>query len=82
MEKSLAQQGHLTLANLPATLVEHTVQVVRKDSGCLPGLVEREAEYIRYVLERSGQNRTRAAEVLDIDQISLPIMQLSLCMKW
>ena len=68
---ALAQEGHLTVANLPATLVERTVQVVRKDSGSLPTLVEREADYIRYVLERSGQNRTRAAKVLGIDRVSL-----------
>ena len=68
---ALAQEGHLTVANLPVTLVEHTVQVVRKESGNLPTLVEREADYIRYVLERSGQNRTRAAKVLGIDRVSL-----------
>ncbi len=68
---ALAQEGHLTVANLPATLVEHNVQVVRKESGSLPTLVEREADYIRYVLERSGQNRTRAAKVLGIDRVSL-----------
>ena len=68
---ALAQEGHLTVANLPATLVEHTVQVVREESGSLPTLVKREADYIRYVLERSGQNRTRAAKILGIDRVSL-----------
>jgi len=47
------------------------VQVVRKESGGLPTLVEREADYIQYVLNRSGQNRTRAAKVLGIDRVSL-----------
>ena len=68
---ALAKEGLLTEANLPATLVEHTVQVVRKESGSLPTLVEREADYIRYVLDRSGQNRTRAAKILGIDRVSL-----------
>ena len=68
---ALAREGQLTTANLPPTLVEHTVQVVREESGSLPTLVEREADYIRYVLERSGQNRTRAAKVLGIDRVSL-----------
>ena len=68
---ALAQEGQLTTANLPPTLVEHTVKVVREKSGSLPTLVEREADYIRYVLERSGQNRTRAAKVLGIDRVSL-----------
>ena len=68
---ALAQEGQLTTANLPPALVEHTVRVVREESGSLPTLVEREADYIRYVLERSGQNRTRAARVLGIDRVSL-----------
>lgn len=68
---ALAQERHLTVDNLPVTLVEHTVQVVRKESGGLPTLVEREVDYIQYVLNRSGQNRTRAAKVLGIDRVSL-----------
>jgi DNA-binding NtrC family response regulator len=68
---ALAQERHLTIANLPATLVEHTVHVVRKETGRLPTLAEREADYISYVLERSGQNRTRAAKILGIDRVSL-----------
>lgn len=68
---ALAQEGQLTTTSLPPALVEHTVRVVREESGPLPTLVEREADYIRYVLERSGQNRTRAARVLGIDRVSL-----------
>ena len=68
---ALAQEGQLTKENLPGTLVEHAVKVVREESGSLPTLVEREADYIRYVLDRSGQNRTRAAKVLGIDRVSL-----------
>lgn len=68
---ALAQEKQLTIANLPAPLVEHTVHVVREETGNLPTLAEREADYIRYVLEHSGQNRTRAAKVLGIDRVSL-----------
>jgi len=68
---ALAQERQLTIANLPTTLVEHTVHVVREETGSLPTLAEREADYIRYVLEHSGQNRTRAAKILGIDRVSL-----------
>ena len=68
---TLAQEEQLTIANLPPALVEKAVHVVREEAGRLPTLVEREADYIRYVLERSGQNRTRAAKVLGIDRVSL-----------
>jgi len=68
---TLAQEEQLTIANLPPALVEKAVHVVREEAGRLPTLAEREADYIRYVLERSGQNRTRAAKVLGIDRVSL-----------
>lgn len=68
---TLAQGEQLTIANLPPTLVEKTMLVVREDAGRLPTLAEWEADYIRYVLERSGQNRSRAAKVLGIDRVSL-----------
>jgi DNA-binding NtrC family response regulator len=68
---ALAHERQLSSANLPATLVEHTVNVVREEAGRLPTLAEREADYIRYVLDHSAQNRTRAAKVLGIDRVSL-----------
>ena len=34
-------------------------------------LEEREAQYVRWVLNRTGGNRTRAAEILGIDRVSL-----------
>ncbi len=68
---TLAQGKQLTVANLPPALVENTVHVIREKGGRLPTLEEREIDYIRYVLERCGQNRTRAAKVLGIDRVSL-----------
>lgn len=69
---ALGQDGLLDLAGLPTTLSEHAVHVVRENAGQrLPTLVEREADYIRYVLEYCGENRTRAAKVLGIDRVSL-----------
>ncbi len=68
---ALAQEKRLTIANLPGTLVDNSVHVVREDMGRLPTLAERELDYIRHVLERSGQNRTKAAKILGIDRVSL-----------
>jgi transcriptional regulator with PAS, ATPase and Fis domain len=68
---TLARERELTTANLPPVLVDNTAQVVREKAGRLPTLAEREADYIRYVLERNGQNRTRAARILGIDRVSL-----------
>jgi DNA-binding NtrC family response regulator len=68
---ALAQGKQPGIQDLPSTLIEHSVHVVRDESGHLPTLVEREADYIRYVLEHGGQNRTRAAKILGIDRVSL-----------
>jgi DNA-binding NtrC family response regulator len=68
---TLTSGRQLTTADMPAALVERAVHVVREEAGRLPTLAEREADYIRYVLERSGQNRTQAAKILGIDRVSL-----------
>ena len=43
----------------------------RKPRRNLPSLVQREEEYIRYVLEHCDGNRTKAAQILGIDRVSL-----------
>jgi DNA-binding NtrC family response regulator len=68
---TLAQKRQLTTTDLPPALVDRAIHVVREESGRLPTLAEREADYIKYILERSGQNRTQAAKVLGIDRVSL-----------
>lgn len=68
---ALAQEGQLTLANLPPSFSDYAVHVVREEAGRLPTLAQREDEYIRYVLEKNNQNRTRTAKVLGIDRVSL-----------
>ncbi len=78
---TLAQEEQLTIADLPPALVEKAVHVVREEAGRLPTLAEREADYIQYVLERSGQNRTRAAKVLGIDRVSLWRKLKKYCME-
>ncbi|MDX1346071.1 MAG: sigma-54 dependent transcriptional regulator [Sedimenticolaceae bacterium] len=68
---TLTHTKELTVRDLPSSLADHNLQVVREREGRLPTLAEREEEYIRYVLDRCGQNRTRAAAVLGIDRVSL-----------
>ncbi|MES9940777.1 MAG: sigma-54 dependent transcriptional regulator [Candidatus Thiodiazotropha sp. 6PLUC2] len=67
----LAHEKTVSTADLPAALVERSVHVVREKAGRLPTLAEREADYITYVLERSEDNRTKAAKILGIDRVSL-----------
>ena len=68
---TLTRARQLTVSDLPPSLADHSVRVVREKEGRLPTLAEREEEYIRYVLDRCGQNRTRAAGILGIDRVSL-----------
>jgi DNA-binding NtrC family response regulator len=68
---TLTQDKLLTTMDLPPALVDRAIHVVREQSGRLPTLIEREADYIKYVLARCGQNRTKAAKVLGIDRVSL-----------
>jgi DNA-binding NtrC family response regulator len=68
---ALARGDILTSDNLPKSLVDHAVHVVREEGGRLPTLVEREEDYIRYILAKCDQNRTKAAKILGIDRVSL-----------
>jgi len=68
---ALATGRKLTSAQLPPSLVDQAVHVVRATGDQLPTLEERETDYIRWVLKRTGGNRTRAAEILGIDRVSL-----------
>ena len=68
---ALAHGSRLTPAQLPSALAERAVHVVRVEGERLPTLEERETEYIRWVLDHTGGNRTRAAEILGIDRVSL-----------
>ena len=68
---ALANGKDLTPAQLPAELAERAVQVVRRTGKRLPTLEEREADYIKWVLKYTGGNRSKAADILGIDRVSL-----------
>ncbi|MEW8149558.1 MAG: sigma-54 dependent transcriptional regulator [Candidatus Thiodiazotropha endolucinida] len=68
---TLGRVAQVTRADLPPALQDHAIHVVREKRGQLPTLIEREADYIRYVLEHCGQNRTHTAKILGIDRVSL-----------
>ena len=56
---------------LPDDLRELRVQTYRRDPNALLSLEAQEADYIQWVLTQTGGNRTRAAEILGIDRVSL-----------
>jgi DNA-binding NtrC family response regulator len=68
---ALARDIELGANELPAELAERSIHIVRERGNRLPTLMEREADYIRFVLEHCDGNRTRAAQILGIDRVSL-----------
>ncbi|MDX2507794.1 MAG: sigma-54 dependent transcriptional regulator [Gammaproteobacteria bacterium] len=67
----LSTEKKITLTQLPPSLVEDTVSVMRFNKNKLPTLDEQEIKYIKWVLDKSGGNRTKAATILGIDRVSL-----------
>ncbi len=67
----LSTEKKITLAQLPPSLTDHSVSVMRFDKNKLPTLYEQEIKYIEWVLNKCGGNRTKAAGILGIDRVSL-----------
>ncbi len=67
----LSTENKITLAQLPHSLTENSVSVMRFNKNKLPTLDEQGIKYIKWVLDKCGGNRTKAAEILGIDRVSL-----------
>lgn len=67
----LADTPTLGVVQLPEAMRELTVRVLTMPGGALPTLEANEADHIRRVLEHTRGNRSQAAEILDIDRVSL-----------
>jgi len=68
---ALASSGSLDVEQLPDDIKRLRIRAYRSKREPMPTLEQQEVEYIRWVLEQSGGNRTRAAEILGIDRVSL-----------
>jgi|Deesub1362A_J573_1020465.scaffolds.fasta_scaffold00591_3 DNA-binding NtrC family response regulator len=68
---TLATGDTLQAKDLPEDLRMVHFKAIRTSSRGLPTLEETEREYIRWVLSQTGGNKTRAAEILGIDRVSL-----------
>ena len=68
---ALADGPVLRIDHLPDDLRQLQVHALRRKGPELPTLEEQEAEYIRWVLDQAGGNKTRAADILGIDRVSL-----------
>jgi transcriptional regulator with PAS, ATPase and Fis domain len=59
------------VAQLPLDLREHLFEVQRRAPSGFHTLEEHEKEYVAWVLEQVKGNKTKAAEILGIDRVSL-----------
>jgi transcriptional regulator with PAS, ATPase and Fis domain len=68
---TLSQGGALTLRDLPEEVLGASQPPTPRQGQRMPTLEERERDYIVWVLKHTGGNKTRAAEILGIDRVSL-----------
>lgn len=68
---ALCNSGKILPKHLPQELERLCFTIYRHSSNRLPTLEENEHEYVRWVLKRVDGNKTRAAEILGIDRVSL-----------
>lgn len=68
---ALSKGGMLEAKDLPQEFTLFRFRALRPKSGGLPTLEEAERDYIQWVLQYTKWNRTKAAEILGIDRVSL-----------
>jgi DNA-binding NtrC family response regulator len=68
---ALSKGPVLDIKDLPEDIQLFQMRAVRSRMGALPTLEEAERDYIKWVLEYTGWNKTRASEILGIDRVSL-----------
>jgi DNA-binding NtrC family response regulator len=68
---TLASGSRLEVEHLPADLREQRFDIQRRPKSEIVTLEENEREYIAWVLSQVDGNKTKAAEILGIDRVSL-----------
>ena len=68
---TLSLGSSLEMTHLAPDLQQRRFQVQRRQKRDFLTLEDNEKEYISWILEQTGGNKTRAAEILGIDRVSL-----------
>jgi len=68
---ALCEGPRLDVEHLPPALQKFQAAPLNVELEELPTLEQQERDYIRWVLARTEGNRTRSAEILGIDRVSL-----------
>ncbi|UCG19657.1 MAG: sigma-54-dependent Fis family transcriptional regulator [Deltaproteobacteria bacterium] len=67
----LCNQEEILAKHLPQELGQYCLKVYRQSGQRFPTLEENEVEYVSWVLKQVDGNKTKAAEILGIDRVSL-----------
>ena len=67
----LCNGAEILAKHLPQELGQYTLKVYRQSGQRFPTLEENEVEYVGWVLKQVDGNKTKAAEILGIDRVSL-----------
>jgi len=68
---ALARGAYIEIQDLPEHVNGPDAPGFKKVDGSFPSLQEQEAAYIQFILDKTGGNKTEAAEILGIDRVSL-----------
>ncbi len=68
---ALSKGDTLETIHLPDDLRELSIRTFRKNVGKVPSLEDQEKAYIQWVLKEVGGNKSKAAQILGIDRVSL-----------
>lgn len=73
IERAVAIQNgpSIQVNDLPAFIQNLSIETYRQSSSVIPTLEEQEKRYIKWVLEKSEGNKTKAAKIMGIDRVSL-----------
>ncbi|MBF0303369.1 MAG: sigma-54-dependent Fis family transcriptional regulator [Desulfamplus sp.] len=73
MERAVAltEVSEIEPRHLPEDIQQMTFQIQGQREGRFMTLEENEKDYIVWILEQTGNNKTKAAEILGIDRVSL-----------
>jgi transcriptional regulator with PAS, ATPase and Fis domain len=73
IERAVAlENGPTILAHdLPESIRNLSIETYRHTPSVVPSLEEQEIRYIKWVLEKTGGNKTKAAKIMGIDRVSL-----------
>ena len=68
---ALANGPEITVNELPEYIGNLSIETYRREQSEIPTLEDQEKNYIKWVLDKSEGNKTKAAKIMGIDRVSL-----------